>query len=65
MKPLCPEDIFMMQQMQPACHGHHVTNEYHLAVRCSYEGCTCCAGLPHAKIPMSIVPVVNPQLYGY
>lgn len=60
MKPLSPEDLYMATQMQPACHGTHVTNEYFLAVRCGYEGCTCCASLPLARIPLTIVPVMNP-----
>lgn len=43
MKPLSQEDIFMMQNMQPATHGAHITNEYFLAVRCNFEGCLCCS----------------------
>jgi hypothetical protein len=35
-KALSPEDLWMASQMQPACHGHHVRNEYFLAIRCSY-----------------------------
>ena len=65
MKALSKEDRFMIENMQPACHAHHVQNEYFLTVRCSYEGCTCCAGLPHAKIPLNIVPIVNPECYGF
>ncbi|CDW79403.1 UNKNOWN [Stylonychia lemnae] len=65
MKSICAEDLYMMKQMQPACHGHHITNEYFLAVRCGFEGCTCCATLPHARIPISIVPVVNPQFASF
>jgi hypothetical protein len=65
MKPMSKEDIFMIQNIQPACHAHHITNEYFLVVKTSYDGCTCCSGLPHAKIPLNIVPVVNPECYGF
>ena len=65
MKAVSPEDLYMMQNMQPACHGHNVKNEYFLAVRCSYSGCTCCSAQPYARIPLTIVPVFNPQCYGY
>eukprot|EP00347_Sterkiella_histriomuscorum_P005522 403356296 len=65
MKPISQEDLFMMRQIQPACHGHHVRIDYHMTVRCAFQGCTCCAALPHAKIPLSIVPIVNPSCTGY
>ena len=62
-KPHAPEDIFMMQNIQPACHSSHVRNNYFLAVRCTYEGCTCCAALPHSRIPLNIIPINNPQCF--
>lgn len=65
MKPVSLEDAFQMSQAQPASHGKLVTNEYFLAVRTDFEGCTCCATLPNTRIPLIIVPVVNPHAYGF
>lgn len=64
-KNFSAEDIFQMSMIQPATHGTHIHNEYFLRVYCSYEGCTCCASLPHASIPLNIVPIVNPACYGF
>jgi hypothetical protein len=64
-KPLSVEDRFMMENMQPKCTGKHVKNEYFLTVRCGYEGCTCCASLPVCRVPITIVPIINPQVWGY
>lgn len=64
-KPLSVEDRFMMENMQPRCHGTFVTNEYFLSVRCDYDGCTCCSSLPVCRVPITIVPVINPQVWGY
>ncbi|CDW78366.1 UNKNOWN [Stylonychia lemnae] len=65
LKAVSIEDAFQMSQAQPACHGHIVKNEYYLAVRTVFDGCTCCADLPMARIPLVIIPVVNPQLVGF
>jgi hypothetical protein len=64
-KPLSAEDRFMLENMAPRCHGSKVSNEYFLTVRCAYDGCTCCSALPVAKVPITIVPVINPQVWGY
>jgi len=58
-----PEDIFMMQNMQAKTTGRHVKNNYYLVVRCTYSGCTCCSRLPLSRIPLTIVPVINPQCW--
>lgn len=64
-KPYSQEDVFMMNRIQPAAHGAIVRNEYFLAVRTSYEGCTCCASTPLARVPLVIIPLVNPKCYGF
>jgi hypothetical protein len=64
-KPLSIEDKYMMENMQPQCHGMYVTNDYFLCVRCEFNGCTCCSQLPVARIPLTVVPIVNPQVWGY
>jgi hypothetical protein len=61
MKPLSKEDHFMMSNIQPACNSHHVKNKYFITIRCNFDGCTCCADTPHAKIPLNIVPMVHPD----
>lgn len=30
----------------------------------NYDGCVCCINLPDAKMPMTIVPMVNPAMLG-
>jgi hypothetical protein len=64
-KPLSIEDRFMMENMQPRCNGSLVKNEYFLTVRCGYDGCTCCSSLPVCRVPITIVPIINPQVWGY
>ncbi len=64
-KALSVEDRFMMENMAPKCSGSHVKNEYFLAVRCAFEGCVCCASMPVARVPITIVPVINPQVWSY
>lgn len=56
------EEHFLMSQMQPATSAPNIKNQYFLSVRSQYDGCTCCSGLPHARIPLTIVPV-EPQFY--
>jgi hypothetical protein len=59
-KAFSQEDIYMMKSLQPATHAKHVTNEYFLAIRCAYDGCTCCGGVPYSRVPLTIVPTPNP-----
>jgi hypothetical protein len=62
---ISPEDQFMMEGAQAACHGRHVVNEYFLKIELSYDGCTCCSNLPDASMPLTIVPIVNPNCFGF
>lgn len=64
-KQLSPEDRFMMAAIQPAVHGKWINNEYHLIVKCTYDGCTCCSNLPDSDMKMSIVPMLNPACFGF
>ena len=54
----------MMASLQPACHTKKFSNDYVLSVKLSYDGNDCCVNLPDAKMPMTIVPMVNPALLG-
>ena len=65
MKPLSPEDQFMMAGVQAASHGKKITNEYFLCVLVEYDGCVCCVDLPDSRMPMTIIPLVNPACFGF
>lgn len=64
-KKISPEDKFMMASIQPACHSKRLRNEYFLCVEVEYDGCVCCVDLPDSRMPMTIVPVVHPDCYGF
>ncbi len=51
-KPYGPEDKFMMQQIQAAAHGSIIQNNYFVAIRTEYDGCTCCDTTPLARTPL-------------
>lgn len=58
-----PEDTHMMSQIQAAAHGGIITNEYFVAIRTDYDGCTCCDSTPLARTPLQIVPIPNPECW--
>ena len=60
MKKLSQDDQFQMAALQPAVHTVRFSNDYYLTVTLNYDGCTCCTNLPDAKMPMTIVPLINP-----
>ena len=62
-KPVSVEDRFMQENVAPRCTGEYVKNNIFLTIRCSYDGCTCCAELPMAQREVSIVPIINPQVW--
>lgn len=45
-KAYSPEDMYMLSSAQAVSHGRIVTNEYFIAIRTGFEGCTCCATTP-------------------
>lgn len=55
----------MMAAVQPATHSKFITNEYFLCTEVTYDGCTCCSNLPDSRLPLTIVPMVNPELFGF
>lgn len=57
------EDQYMMGQIQAACSGKLIKNKYFLAVRCTFDGCTCCSATPYARIPLNILPKNNPECF--
>jgi len=65
-KPMSADDQFMMTQLQPATrHAKMFSARYYSSVSTEFDGCTCCAETPDAKVPMTIVPVVNPMSFGF
>lgn len=63
-KKISKADKFAMASLQPACHTKAFTNEYFLTITTEYDGCVCCVDLPDARMRMTIVPIVNPELFG-
>ena len=64
-KEVSPEDRFMMSGVQSATHSKRITNEYFLCVLVEYDGCTCCVDLPDSRAPLTIIPLINPECFGY
>ena len=54
-----------MAGVQGAVHSKHITNEYFLCVLVEFDGCVCCVNLPDSRMPMTIVPMVNPACFGF
>lgn len=65
--PLSIEDQFMMTQLQPACRmSKHFHARYFVEITTKFDGCVCCCNeTPDAKVPMTIVPMVNPNCFGF
>lgn len=64
-KKVSPEDKFMIEGVQAATNSSMITIEYFLVINLVYDGCTCCANLPDAKMKFSIIPLVNPMCVGF
>ena len=64
-KNVSPEDSFMMAGVQAACHSKKITNEYFLCVQVEYDGCVCCVDLPDSRMPLTIIPLMNPACFGF
>lgn len=59
------EDMFMMASIQPAVHCKNIRNEYFLITKVEHDGCICCQDIPDSKLPLTIVPMVNPECFGF
>ena len=65
-KPYSPEDIFMMESAQPGSHGGTIQVDYTLQTHTSYDTCCmCCGDTPAGVLPLTIVPLVNPECFGF
>lgn len=66
-KPVSMEDQFMMTQIQPATRmAKSFSVRYYVEVETCFDGCVCCCNeTPDSKVPMTIVPMVNPNAFGF
>jgi len=53
------EEMFLLTNLAPAAHSHHISNDYELNVNVKYDGCTCCSSVPNVSIPLSIIPMTH------
>ena len=37
----CPEHMFLLSQMAPACHSTFIQNDYNLNANVKFDGCIC------------------------
>jgi hypothetical protein len=64
-EPKTPEEIFMLRHIPPATESQHVKNTYELNVNVQLEACTCCSPKPSISVPMTIIPLADPAIYGF
>lgn len=65
-KPYSNEDKHMIGGVQPASRTKFCSNDYSLTTKVSYDVCcNCCDNLPDGSLPMTIVPLVNPECFGF
>ena len=60
-----PEETFLMQYLPPATKSHHIHNRYELNVNVKFNGWDCCSDKPSISIPLTIIPLSNPAIYGF
>lgn len=59
------EDRWMMSQVQPATrNAKYFKMRYYANVKTTFDGCTC-DETPDCDTPMTIVPMVNPAMFGF
>ena len=63
---LTPDEEYFMSGMAPRCHSMYIANNYYLNVNIKYAACNyCCSAEPTQRIPLAILPRVNPSTYGF
>lgn len=61
-----PEEIFLLNHIPPATEGAFIKNEYFLQVKVKYDsGWDCCSEKPLALVPLTIIPLSNPAVFGF
>lgn len=64
-KPRAPEEIFMLTQMAPAVHSRYISNDYFLNVNVKFDATNCCSNLPSCSVPLTVIPLTDPNTYGF
>ena len=57
--------MFLLVNLAPASHSHHIQNDYELNVNVKYDGCTCCSSVPNISIPLTVIPMTHQETYGF
>lgn len=63
-KPRCPEHMFMLSRLAPACHSTFIHNDYTLNANVKFDGCVC-SGQPSISIPLTVIPLMHMDNYQY
>ena len=60
-----PEETFQLSQIPPVANGQYVKNSYELTVKVKFKGCTCNSKIPSVSIPLTIIPPIYADSYGF
>ena len=60
-----PEEVSMLRNVAPATHSMHIKNTYELNVNVKFSGLDCCSSHPSISVPMTIIPLQDPAVYGF
>jgi hypothetical protein len=60
-----PEETFMMKFISAATNSTYIGNVYDLNVNVKHEGCTCCSKKPSISVPLTIIPLSDPSVFGF
>ena len=61
-----PEEKFLLNHIPPATEGAFIKNEYFLMVKLKYDSnFDCCSEHPTALVPLTIIPLGDPSVYGF
>ena len=54
-----------MEAAQPGSHGGTIQVDYSLQTSTAYDTCCTCDVTPEGRLPLTIVPLVNPECFGF
>jgi hypothetical protein len=64
-KARLPEEIFMMKFLPAATNSTHIENRYTLNVNVKHAGWLCCSPKPSISVPLTIIPLSDPNVFGF
>jgi hypothetical protein len=64
-KQRTPEEVTMLRNVPPATSSMHIKNTYELNVNVKFSGLDCCSAHPSISVPMTIIPIQDPAVYGF